>query len=181
MKNRHSGFAEFLAQSKELEKQLLRDNGPAVCQSHTPHETLMGYRIGEEVFEDLALETETHPSGYVRVSELSDEGVSAFYADDPEDAYIRMIDHLSLPLASAVEAAIMPDDVEALVTRFQDRIERDEGETVAAGQPAPTHDPVDDIEKALFAAYVASLATAKKRRDERRHVRGIRASHGKRI
>ena len=136
MKNaRHPGFADFLADSKEQEKQLLRDNAPAVRQSHTPRETLMGYRIGEEVFEDFGLEAETHPSGFIAVGDLAEEDILSVYRDDPEDAYIRMIDyHLQMDkLRKEVDELVnLPDDVETLIERFHDRVEQDEA---AAAMP----------------------------------------------
>ena len=176
---RHPGFADFLADSKELEKQLLRDNAPAVRQSHTPRETLMGYRIGEEVFEDLGLEAETHPSDFIAVGDIADDDLLAAYRDSPEDAYNRMIDHFMLPMneEDPVEPA---DDVEALVAKYQDRVEQDEA-ALAGPEPVVANDAAESIEHVLFAAYVVSLARAKSRRDDRRHVRGVRASHGRRL
>lgn len=136
MKNaRHPGFADFLADSKEQEKQLLRDNGPAVRQSHTPRETLMGYRIGEEVFEDFGLEAETHPSDFLAVGDITEDHVLSVFRDSPEDAYNRMIDHYLLRSTSDEEAVGLPDDIEALVERYHDRIEQDEAAAATPIKP----------------------------------------------
>jgi hypothetical protein len=91
----------FLSEMEE--KRLLADNAPVAKCSFTPHESLMGYEYGTEVFDDGSLDPETHPSDFVAISDLTEADLMAAHGDTPEDAYIRMIDHLSLPLAPEPE------------------------------------------------------------------------------